>query len=596
MIKFEELGFTPGILKAIQELGFEQPMPVQEKVIPLMLSEGGDIIALAQTGTGKTAAFGLPLVQMTDTESIATQSLILCPTRELCMQITGDLTDYARYTGKLRILAVYGGASIDNQIRELKKGVHIIVATPGRLIDLIGRRAAKLNAVTTVILDEADEMLNMGFLDSINEILEEVPAGRRTLLFSATMSNEISGIARRYMENPKEITIGTKNASAENVTHGYYLVNARDKYKVLKRIADSEPDIYGIVFCRTRKETQEIASKLIDDGYNADALHGDLSQVQRDTVMQKFRVRNIQLLVATDVAARGLDVDDLTHVINYNLPDDNEIYTHRSGRTGRAGKKGISISLLHVRDQHNLKQIERLVKRPFKAIQIPTGSEICGKQLFHWIKKLETVVTEHQEIEKFLPEITEKLSGLDREELLRRVVSLQFGKFLDDYRSGEEIFSPIDRGGDDNFRSSDRKGGRREYTGNFKRLFINLGKTDGFFPEQLIELVNKNTTKKVPLGKIDLLKTFSFFEVEAEFADYLIEALNNSKFNDRRVAVEIAQEKTEGGRERDRSEKRPAKWSDRKPEKRGNDRGDTRNKDYKKDKKYGKKDKKKYSR
>ena len=597
MTKFEELGFTPGILKAIQELGFEQPMPVQEKVIPLMLSEGGDIIALAQTGTGKTAAFGLPLVQMTDTESMATQALILCPTRELCMQITGDLTDYARYTGKLRILAVYGGASIDNQIRELKKGVHIIVATPGRLIDLIGRRAARLNAVTTVILDEADEMLNMGFLDSINEILEEVPAGRRTLLFSATMSNEISGIARRYMENPKEITIGTKNASAENVTHGYYLVNAKDKYKVLKRIADSEPDIYGIVFCRTRKETQEIASKLIEDGYNADALHGDLSQVQRDTVMQKFRVRNIQLLVATDVAARGLDVDDLTHVINYNLPDDNEIYTHRSGRTGRAGKKGISISLLHVRDKHNLNQIERIVKRPFKAIQIPTGSEICGKQLFHWIKKLETVVTEHQEIEKFLPEITEKLSGLDREELLRRVVSLQFGKFLDDYRSGEEIFSPLDRGGDNNYRSDDRRGGRREYTGNYKRLFINLGKTDGFFPEQLIELVNKNTSKKVPLGKIDLLKTFSFFEVEAEYADYLIEALNNSKFNDRRVAVEIAQEKTEGGhREKDRSEKRPAKWSDRKPDKGRGDKHGDRNRDYKKDKKYGKKDKKKYSR
>jgi ATP-dependent RNA helicase DeaD len=593
MTNFEEMGFTPGILKAIQELGFEQPMPVQEKVIPLMLSEGGDIIALAQTGTGKTAAFGLPLVQMTDTDLTVTQALILCPTRELCMQITGDLTDYARYTGKLRILAVYGGASIDNQIRELKKGVHIIVATPGRLIDLIGRRAAKLSAVKTVILDEADEMLNMGFLDSINEILEEVPDGRRTLLFSATMSSEIAGIARRYMENPKEITIGTKNASAENVSHAYYLVQARDKYKVLKRIADSEPDIYGIVFCRTRKETQEIASKLIDDGYNADALHGDLSQVQRDTVMQKFRVRNLQLLVATDVAARGLDVDDLTHVINYSLPDDNEVYTHRSGRTGRAGKKGISISLVNVREQHNLKQIERLVKRPFKAIKIPTGSEICGKQLFHWIKKLETVVTEHQEIEKFLPEITEKLSGLDREELLRRVVSLQFDRFLDDYRSGDEILSPIDRG-DDNYRDRGKKGPMKEYSGNYKRLFINLGKTDGFYPEQLIELVNKNTQKKVPLGKIDLLKTFSFFEVEAEFADYLIEALNNSKFNDRRVAVEIALEKTEGHREDDRSGKRPAKWSDRKPENSGKRRSDGKGKDYKRDSKFGKKDKKKH--
>ena len=588
------MGFTPGILKAVQELGFEHAMPVQERVIPLMLSEEGDIIALAQTGTGKTAAFGLPLVQMTDTELNVTQALILCPTRELCMQITGDLTDYARYTGKLRILAVYGGASIDNQIRELKKGVHIIVATPGRLIDLIGRKAARLSAVTTVILDEADEMLNMGFLDSINEILEEVPAGRRTLLFSATMSSEISGIAKRYMTAPREITIGTKNASAENVTHGYYLVNAKDKYKVLKRIADSEPDIYGIVFCRTRKETQEVASKLIEDGYNADALHGDLSQVQRDTVMQKFRVRNLQLLIATDVAARGLDVDDLTHVINYNLPDDNEVYTHRSGRTGRAGKKGISISLINIRDRHNLKQIERIVKKPFKAIQIPSGSEICGKQLFHWIKKLETVVTEHQEIEKFLPEITEKLSGLDREELLRRVVSLQFDRFLDDYRSGEEIVSPQER--DENFRGSDKKGSRKEYSGNYKRLFINLGKTDGFYPEQLIELVNKNTQgKKVPLGKIDLLKTFSFFEVEAEFADYLIEALNNSKFNDRRVAVELAQEKPEGHRESDRSEKRHAKWSDRKPDKKRGDRKGSSVKALRWDKKSGKKDKKKKS-
>lgn len=595
MTKFEELGFTPGILKAIQELGFEQPMPVQEKVIPLMLGEEGDIIALAQTGTGKTAAFGLPLVQATDTELNTTQALILCPTRELCMQITNDLNDYARYTGKLKILAVYGGASIDNQIRELKKGIHIIVATPGRLIDLIGRRAAKLSSVTTVILDEADEMLNMGFLDSINEILEEVPDGRRTLLFSATMSSEIAGIARRYMENPKEITIGTKNASAENVTHGYYLVQARDKYKVLKRIADSEPDIYGIVFCRTRKETQEIASRLIEDGYNADALHGDLSQVQRDTVMQKFRVRNLQLLVATDVAARGLDVDDLTHIINYSLPDDNEVYTHRSGRTGRAGKKGISISLVHLRERHNLKQIERLIKKPFKLFPIPTGSEICGKQLFHWIKKLETVVTEHQEIEKFLPEITQKLSGLDREELVRRVVSLQFGKFLDDYRSGEEIISPLEK--DDNFRGSGKKGFQKEYSGNYKRLFINLGKTDGFFPEQLIELVNKNTSgKKIPLGKIDLLKTFSFFEVETEYADILIEALNNAKFNDRRVAVEIAQEKPEGPRGRDRTEKRHAKWSDRRPEKRRDGKSEKFSRDFGKDKKYKKKDKTKHPR
>ena len=596
MINFEEMGFTPGILKAIQELGFDQPMPVQEKVIPLMLGDSVDIIALAQTGTCKTAAFGLPLVQATDTEINSTQALILCPTRELCMHITGDLTDYAKFTGKLKILAVYGGASIDNQIRGLKKGVHIIVATPGRLIDLIGRGAARLSSVTTVILDEADEMLNMGFLDSINEILEEVPDGRRTLLFSATMSKEISSIARKYMDNPVEITIGTKNSSADNVSHAYYLVHAKDKYKVLKRIADFEPDIYGIVFCRTRKETQEVASKLINDGYNADALHGDLSQAQRDAVMQKFRIRNLQLLVATDVAARGLDVDDLTHVINYSLPDDIEVYTHRSGSTGRAGKTGISISLVHMRERHILQQIERMVKKPFKAIPIPTGTEICGKQLFHWLNKLETVVTDHQELEKFLPEIKEKLAGLDREELLKRVVSLQFDRFLDDYRNGEDIIAPVsDR--ENSFGRSGRRDAREEYPGNYTRLFINLGKTDGFFPEQLIELVNSNTKgRKVPIGKIDLLKTFSFFEVEPSYADELIKALNNATFDNRRVAVEIAQEKTDRPREGEYSAKRHAKWSDRRPEKRNSGRSDGKHRDYKRDSKFGKKDKKKYSR
>jgi ATP-dependent RNA helicase DeaD len=596
MINFEEMGFTPGILKAIQELGFENPMPVQEKVIPLMLGGEVDIIALAQTGTGKTAAFGLPLVQATDTEINNTQALILCPTRELCMQITGDLTDYARFTGKLKILAVYGGASIDNQIRGLKKGVHIIVATPGRLIDLIGRGAAKLSSVTTVILDEADEMLNMGFLDSINEILEEVPDGRRTLLFSATMSKEISSIARKYMHNPVEITIGTKNSSADNVSHAYYLIHAKDKYKVLKRIADFEPDIYGIVFCRTRKETQEVASKLIDDGYNADALHGDLSQMQRDAVMQKFRIKNLQLLVATDVAARGLDVDDLTHVINYSLPDDTEVYTHRSGRTGRAGKTGISISLVHLRERHSLQLIERMVKKPFKAIPIPTGTEICGKQLFHWLNKLETVATEHQEIEKFLPEIKEKLAGFDREELLKRVVSLQFDRFLDDYRNGEDIIDPVSER-ETGFERSGKRGKREEYPGNYTRLFINLGKSDGFYPEQLIELVNSNTKgRKVPIGKIDLLKTFSFFEVEASYADNLIGALSNATFMDRRVAVEIAQEKTDKPRQEDYSGKRPAKWSDRRPEKRNQGRTESKGRDYKRESRFGKKDKKKYSR
>ncbi|MFN8242341.1 MAG: DEAD/DEAH box helicase [Bacteroidales bacterium] len=553
MNKFDEMGFTPAILRAIEELGFEQPMPVQEKVIPLLLDGEQDIIALAQTGTGKTAAFGLPLVQATDTSMNVTQAVILCPTRELCMQITGDLSDYAKYTGQLRILAVYGGSSIENQIRELRKGVHIIVATPGRLIDLIGRRAARLDNVSSIILDEADEMLNMGFLDSINEILEEIPEGRRTLLFSATMSPDIASIARKYMNDPVEITIGTKNSSAENISHNYYLVHARDKYKVLKRIADYEPDIYGIVFCRTRKETQEIATKLINDGYNADALHGDLSQAQRDAVMQKFRSRSIQLLVATDVAARGLDVDDLTHVINFSLPDDSEVYTHRCGRTGRAGKTGISISLVHLKEKHNLHKIEKLLKKTFNHIPVPTGSEICGKQLFHWVNKLETVSTDHKEIEKFLPDIKSRLADLDREELLRRIVSLEFDRFLDDYRHGEDYIEAVPE------KESGKQGKRGSFESdpeNNARLFINLGKNDGFFPEQLIDLVNTNTKgKKIPIGKIDLLKGFSFFEVEKKYSSGLIAALNNARFNGKRVAVEVAQEK--GTREV--QEERPGK-------------------------------------
>jgi ATP-dependent RNA helicase DeaD len=547
MIKFEQMGFTPGILEAIQKLGFEQPMPVQEKVIPLMLESSGDIIALAQTGTGKTAAFGLPLVQMTDTGIHDTQALVLCPTRELCIQITNDLTDYAKFTGKLRILAVYGGASIETQARELRKGIHIIVATPGRLIDLIGRGVVRLNAVSTVILDEADEMLNMGFLDSINEILEEIPSDRKTLLFSATMSSEIASIAKKYMTDAVEVTIGTRNSGAENVTHGYYLVHAKDKYRVLKRIADFEPDIYGIVFCRTRKDTQEIATKLINDGYNADALHGDLSQGQRDAVMQKFRSRSIQLLVATDVAARGLDVDDITHIINYSLPEDPEVYTHRSGRTGRAGKAGISIMLVHMKDKHTLQQIERLIKKKITAIPVPTGREICGRHLFHWVHKLENVVTDHQQIEKLLPEIHAKLEGIDKDELIRRIVSLEFNRFLEDYRDEQDIEAPVaERHGErrSDFREKYRDREPRDTDGRFTRLFINMGKTDGFYPEQLIELVNKNIPgRKIQLGKIDLLKSFSFFEVESSHSERVINALCKSTFRDRKVSVEIAQPK-----------------------------------------------------
>lgn len=551
MTQFEEMGFTPGILKAIGQLGFEKPMPVQKEVIPLMLEDEKDIIALAQTGTGKTAAFGLPLVLATDTELNATQALILCPTRELCIQITGDLEDFSKYTGDLKILAVYGGASIENQIKSLKRGVHIIVATPGRLIDLIGRGAVRLSSVNTVVLDEADEMLNMGFLDSINEILEEVPEYRRTLLFSATMSSEIASIARKYMNDPVEVTIGTKNSSSDNVSHSYYLVHAKDKYKALKRLADSEPGIYAIVFCRTRKETQEVASKLMDDGYNADALHGDLSQAQRDAVMQKFRSGNIKMLVATDVAARGLDVDDITHVINYSLPEDAEVYTHRCGRTGRAGKTGVSVSLVHLKEKQNLHKIEKLLKKPFRALQVPKGSEICEKQLMNWVSKVESVSTNHCEIEKLLPEIKQKFEKLDREELLRRIVSLEFDRFLDDYRNGEDIFEVVSE--------NETRSGRKEKSGNvaWKRLFINFGKSDGFYPEQLIELINSKTKgKKVPLGKIDLMKSFSFFEVEESYADYLISVLNKAKFDDKRVVLELAQEKDSKPRNNDYKRKK----------------------------------------
>jgi ATP-dependent RNA helicase DeaD len=558
MIQFEEMGFTPGILRSIEELGFTTPMPVQEKVIPQMLGSDTDIIALAQTGTGKTAAFGLPLVMATDTEKAATQALILCPTRELCMQITNDLNNYSKHTGGLRILAVYGGASIDGQIRELKRGVHIIVATPGRLIDLIGRRAAKLSEVRTVILDEADEMLNMGFLDSINEILEEVPAHRRTLLFSATMSKEISSIARKYMNDPVEILIGRKNASAENVSHNYYVVHAKDKYKVLKRLADSEPDIYAIVFCRTRKETQDVAVRLINDGYNADALHGDLSQSQRDAVMNKFRSRNLRLLVATDVAARGLDVDDLTHVINFSLPDDTEVYTHRCGRTGRAGKKGISVSLVHLREKNSLHRIEKLVNKSFNSLPVPTGSEICGKQLSRWVDKLEAVSTGHKEIEKLLPEIQARLENLDKDELIRRVVSLEFDRFLDDYRNEEDIIEPVHTK-EEKWSRSGKKGSHGQMDENYARLFINFGKADDFFPDQLISLINSNTRgMKVPIGKIDLYRDFSFFEVEAGYSDDLIKAMKNAKYMGKRVVVQIAQEKSEERGEKTYPGKKPA--------------------------------------
>ena len=546
MKTFEELGVSPEIRKAIEEMGYENPMPVQEEVIPYLLGENNDVVALAQTGTGKTAAFGLPLLQQIDVKNRVPQSLILCPTRELCLQIAGDLNDYSKYIDGLKVLPVYGGSSIDSQIRSLKRGVHIIVATPGRLLDLMERKTVSLSTIRNVVMDEADEMLNMGFTDSINAILADVPKERNTLLFSATMSPEIARISKNYLQNAKEITIGRKNESTSNVKHVAYTVQAKDKYAALKRIVDYYPQIYGIIFCRTRKETQEIADKLMQEGYNADSLHGELSQAQRDAVMQKFRIRNLQLLVATDVAARGLDVDDLTHVINYGLPDDTESYTHRSGRTGRAGKTGTSIAIINLREKGKLREIERIIGKKFIAGEMPTGKQICEKQLIKVIDELEKVKVNEEEITDFMPEIYRKLEWLSKEDLIKRMVSHEFNRFLDYYRDREEIETPTDSR-ERNTRDSRERGSRKAAPG-FTRLFINLGKMDSFFPSELISLLNSNTRGRIELGRIDLMKNFSFFEVEEKEAQNVVKALNRANWNGRKVSVEVAGEEAGEGR------------------------------------------------
>ena len=571
MKTFEELGVSPEIRKAIEEMGYENPMPVQEEVIPYLLGNRNDVVALAQTGTGKTAAFGLPLIQKINVSKRVPQALVLCPTRELCLQIAGDLTDYSKYITDLKILPVYGGSSIDSQIRSLKKGVHIIVATPGRLIDLMERKVAHLETIADVVMDEADEMLNMGFTDSINAILEQVPEDRNTLMFSATMSPEIARIAKTYLHNAKEITIGTKNEGSKNVHHIAYTVHAKDKYLALKRVVDFYPQIYGIIFCRTRKETQEIADKLIQDGYNADSLHGELSQVQRDLVMQKFRQRHLQLLVATDVAARGLDVNDLTHVINYGLPDDTESYTHRSGRTGRAGKTGVSIAIINLREKGKMREIERIINKKFTIGTLPSGKEICEQQLIKVIDDIEKVKVDEEEIEAFLPNIYRKLAWLSKEDLIKRVVSMEFNRFLDYYKNAPEIEQP--KGNDKKETAKERKdrGSDREKTARkaekgYTRLFLNLGKTDGFYANQIIELVNRNLKKqRIQIGRIDLMQNFSFFEIIEAQAPMVIKALNKVSLNGRKVIVEVAGENTgksdKSGKKKGKTEKKTSKPS-----------------------------------
>ncbi len=547
MKTFEELGVSAEIRRAISEMGYEHPMPVQEEVIPYLLGVGNDVIALAQTGTGKTAAFGLPVLQKVNPNDRRTQAVILSPTRELCLQIAGDLKEYARYIDDLHVLAVYGGSSIESQIRSLRKGAQVIVATPGRLIDLMNRGVAKLDAVENVVLDEADEMLNMGFTESINEILAGVPAERNTLLFSATMGKEIERIAKSYLHDYKEIVVGSRNEGAENVNHIYYLVHAKDKYAALKRIVDYYPRIYGIIFCRTRLETQEVADHLIRDGYNAEALHGDLSQAQRDLTMQKFRQHHTQLLIATDVAARGLDVDDLTHVINYGLPDDVENYTHRSGRTGRAGKRGTSISIIHLREKGKVRIIEKVIGKKFEAGTLPEPQEICTKQLYKVMDELERIEVNDTEIAPFLPEIFRKLEWLTKEDLIKRIVSREFGHFLRYYADAPVIEQPADRKGtDDDMRKSRRErrkgaeGGHQAEEG-YTRLFINLGKRDNFYAREIINLVNRYVKGgKVEIGRIDLTNNCSFFEVPNEDADLVLSKMKRVKVGDRKVVVDHA--------------------------------------------------------
>lgn len=592
---FESLGVADNLLKAIDELGFVHPMPIQEMVIPHLLAKDGDVIGLAQTGTGKTAAFGLPVLQRIDSNKQVPQALIIAPTRELCLQIAGDLADFSKYLDGVKILPVYGGSSIESQIRSLRKGVQVIVATPGRLIDLIKRGEVKLDDVHTVILDEADEMLNMGFLEDIDEILSHVPENRKMLMFSATMPKEIASIAKKYMKDAVEFVAGNRNEGAKNVRHIYYMVKAHDKYLALKRVVDNSPNIYGIVFCRTKKDTQEIADKLIADGYNADCLHGDLSQAQRDLAMKKFRDHVTQLLVATDVAARGLDVDDLTHVINYGLPDDVAVYTHRSGRTGRANKTGVSVAIIHSREKSKIKQIEKIIGKEFEYRKVPTPDHIIEKQLYNLADRLERVEVNEAEIGKYFAGVRKKLEWLSEEDLLKRVLSLEFNRLLAYYQNMPDIdLNESDKGkkgrgdrGDSESRGSrgSRDKDRREAEAGYERLMVNVGKANGFFPGNLMELVNRNTQGAKPvIGRIDLLPGYTLFDVKKEDSQRVLAALKNADFFGDKIHAEIATDQDYG---------KDSRGSRRGGKKRGDGKDDfISSRDSKRDRKSSKSDKK----
>ena len=541
MSQFTDFGLNPALLKAIEELGFENPMPIQEQTIPVLLEQDVDFVGLAQTGTGKTAAFGLPLLQKIDASQRCVQALILCPTRELCMQITKDLQHYAKYIPEILVVPVYGGASIELQFKDLAKKPQIIVATPGRLRDMIRRNRVDFSKVKTMILDEADEMLNMGFQEEVDDILEYMPKeGRHTMLFSATMPQEVEAILNKYMSNPVKVAVGERNSGTANVDHKYYMMAAKDRYSVLKRIIDYTPSIYGIIFCRTKLETQEIADSLIQDGYNAAALHGDLSQAMRDNVMDHFRKRSLQLLVATDVAARGIDVRELTHIINYNLPDDIETYVHRSGRTGRADKRGICISLVHLREKHKVKQIEKIVGRPIERAMIPTGKEVCEKQLFNHIDRIEHVDINREDIDDYLPVIFKKLEWMTREELITRMVALNFNRFLDYYKDA------IDLNVDEKTEKKDkleRKKDRANRDEGLKRLYFGLGKNDHILPQKIIGKINDVThTKDIRIGRIDLFDDFSYVDVEETYIPMILECFSDPRKNPKGIVVEVAKE------------------------------------------------------
>ncbi|MBP7097794.1 MAG: DEAD/DEAH box helicase [Prevotella sp.] len=561
MKTFEELGVSEEIRRAIEELGFEHPMPVQEEVIPYLLGSKNDVIALAQTGTGKTAAYGLPMLQKIDPKNNATQAIVLSPTRELCIQIADDLKGFGKYIDGLHIVPVYGGADIRSQIRTIKHGVQIIVATPGRIVDLINRGVTELGHVNNIVLDEADEMLNMGFSDSINAIFEQLPADKNTLLFSATMGKDIERVAKKYLHEYKEIVVGSRNEGAEHIDHIYYMVHSKDKYIALKRIVDFYPHIYAIIFCRTKIETQEIADKLIKEGYNAEALHGDLSQQQRDLTMQKFRQHTVQLLIATDVAARGLDVEDLTHVINYGLPDDIESYTHRSGRTGRAGKKGTSISIIHIKEKWKVRQIEKQIGKDFIDGEMPKPEEICTKQLYKVMDDIMNTDVDDDQIAPYLDEIMRQFDCVDKEDIIKKMVTITFGRFLEYYKNAREIEKPTgarkgdrdgDRGGDRGDRGSrggrSVSGGRRKHDteAGFSRLFVNLGKNDGFYPGEIMQFLNKNINGRQEVGHMDILQNFAYIEVPEGDAQKVMNALNGTSYKGREVRCNDAEEEGHG--------------------------------------------------